>query len=148
MLEYVASVKKCKSRYSRGQARVFLGVTALTLGGVHSEVEIPETLERLRAGSPISRSDTPGQSISPFWLACWRHSSAACHKPLTPPSCSVRHMPSSQARLKESVHVLRTLQDDGLLWGIGKDKEPILPHRIDDDLPDLVRGHEHAMEYP
>jgi hypothetical protein len=52
----------------------------------------------------------------------------------------------SESVSPERIHILRALKDDSLLPGIGQDKEPILPHRLDDDLPDLLWGHKHAME--
>ena len=35
--------------------------------------------------------------------------------------------------LKEGVHILRALHNDGLLVVIGKDEEALLLHRLDDD---------------
>ena len=51
-----------------------------------------------------------------------------------------------EACLEEGVHILCALHNDGLLVVIGKDKEALLLHSLDDDLPDLVGCHQHAME--
>jgi hypothetical protein len=48
--------------------------------------------------------------------------------------------------LQEGVHILRALHNDGVLVSIGKDEESLLLYCLDDDLSDLVGGHEHAME--
>ena len=48
--------------------------------------------------------------------------------------------------LKEGVHILRALHNDGLLVVIRQDEEALLLYRLDDDLPDLVGRHQHAME--
>jgi hypothetical protein len=49
--------------------------------------------------------------------------------------------------LKEGVHILRALHNDGLLVVIGKDKEALLLDRLDNDLPDLFGCHQLAMEH-
>ena len=66
-----------------------------------------------------------------------------------PPSShhSRREKSCREARLEEGVQILGALEKNGLLRPVGKDKELILPHGLDDDLPDLVRGHDHAMEH-
>jgi hypothetical protein len=70
LLEYVASVKKCKSRSSRGQANIFLGVTAARislhlLSALHPE-RAPPTIPLYGNGVvmfAIAISLTPAQAV-------------------------------------------------------------------------------------
>jgi hypothetical protein len=66
-----------------------------------------------------------------------------------PPSShhSRREKSCREARLEEGVQILGALEKNGLLRTVGKDKELILLHGLDDDRADLVRGHDHAMEH-
>ena len=58
----------------------------------------------------------------------------------------VRSKLAFETGLEEGVHILRALHHDGLLVVIGKDEEALLLYRLDDDLPDLIGCHQHAME--
>ena len=60
---------------------------------------------------------------------------------LTSTCASLWHTLAGQARFEESVHVLRTLENHGLLRVVRHDEELILLHGIDDDRPDLVWCH-------
>ena len=51
-----------------------------------------------------------------------------------------------ETRLKEGIHILGALHNDGLLVVIGQDEEALLLHRLNNDLPHLVGCHQHAME--
>ena len=51
-----------------------------------------------------------------------------------------------ETSLKEGIHFLCALHNDGLLVVIGKDEEALLLYRLNNDLPHLVGCHQHAME--
>lgn len=74
-------------------------------------------------------------------------SCGVCPAPATAaPLRRVRSKLTCETGLEEGVHILRALHNDGLLVLIGKDKEALLLYRLDDNLSDLVGGHQHAME--
>src|SRR4029450_11595747 len=71
-----------------------------------------------------------------------QHRPSPCAAPLP----WVRSKLACETGLEEGVHILRALHNDGLLVVIGQDEKALLLSRLDDPLPDLVGGHQHAME--
>src|SRR5215471_7856611 len=52
-----------------------------------------------------------------------------------------------ETHLEEGIHILCALHNGRLLMVIGQDEEALLLDRLDDNLSDLVGGHQHTVEH-